>query len=254
MQMKFTFDNGESLEESRLCKDLQEMIEEPVVVLDLDGVIVRSNLIKYRAMSALFEDHPEKRAAIDAYILAHGGVARRDKLVVILETILGVEATQQRVAEYLAHYSQSLQSSLAVAPLVDGVREFVARGEHAFYVSSTAPEEEVRDQLVRMGLLHCFSGVYGSRTPKAVALAEISAQHPGEEIVFFGDSMGDLDAARGAGVPFVGITSERDNFDGVKVVKLNDFASRELVEHAMHAAICLQNNTSPQSRSASIHP
>lgn len=192
----------------------------------------------------MFADYPDKRAAVDAYILGNGGVARRDKLVEILETIVGVEATQERLAQYLEQYAKSLEALLAVAPLVEGVKEFDFRGDHAFYVSSTAPEEEVRDQLARNDLLHCFIRVYGSRTPKAIALAEISGQHADEEVVFFGDSLGDLDAARETGVAFVGVTNERDNFKGLDVVKLEDFGSPDSVGHAMRAAICVRSDHS----------
>jgi len=38
----------------------------PVVVLDLDGVIIKLNLLKYKAM---FADYPDKLAAIAADIL-----------------------------------------------------------------------------------------------------------------------------------------------------------------------------------------
>jgi phosphoglycolate phosphatase-like HAD superfamily hydrolase len=213
------------------------MSERPVVVLDLDGVIIKSNFIKHRAMLAMFADFPGKYAAINAYILANRGVARRDKLVGILETILGVKATQERLARYLGRYARSLEEALSVAPLVDGVKEFVVRREHAFYVSSSAPEAEVRDQLVRNDLFHYFSRVHGNHTPKASALAKISDQHAGVDVVFFGDSLGDLGAAREAGVAFVGVTKERDNFQGLDVVKLADFDSLNAVDHAISAAI-----------------
>lgn len=38
-----------------------------VVVLDLDGVIIKLNLLKYKAMLAMFADYPDKLAAIAAY-------------------------------------------------------------------------------------------------------------------------------------------------------------------------------------------
>lgn len=223
---------------------VQNMSGTPVVVLDLDGVIIKSNFVKHRAMLAMFDDHPDKRAAIDAYILANGGVARRDKLVKILESIIGIEATQARLTQYLEQYARSLEASLAAAPLVEGVKEFIARGGHAFYVSSTAPEEEVRDQLARNDLLHCFHKVYGSHTPKATALAEISVRHAGEDIVFFGDSLGDLNAARETGVAFVGVRNERDNFEGLDIVRLEAFNHPELVDQAMLAAIRVRSSAS----------
>ena len=220
------------------------MSERPVVVLDLDGVIIRSNFVKHRAMLAMFADYPDKCVAVEAYILANGGVARRDKLVEILETILGVQATQERLAQYLERYAKRLTASLAVAPLVVGVKEFVVRGDHAFYVSSTAPKEEVRDQLARNGLYHYFIRVYGSHTPKAIALAEISGRHGDKEVVFFGDSLGDLRAARETGVAFVGVTNERDNFKGLDIVKLLDFGSPDMVDHALRAAIRVRSDAS----------
>ena len=220
----------------------------PVVVLDLDGVIVKSNLVKYKAMLAMFADYPDKLAAVDAYILGNGGVSRRDKLVEILESIVGVEATQARLTQYLEQYAKNLEISLAAAPLVEGVKEFIARGNHAFYVSSTAPEKEVREQLARNDLLHCFIKVYGGCTPKAIALAEISDRHAGQEVVFFGDSLGDLDAARATGVAFVGVRNERDNFMGLDVVKLDAFDSPESVENVMLAAIRVRSNASTRGR------
>ncbi|MDP1888259.1 hypothetical protein [Polaromonas sp.] len=44
-----------------------------MVVLDLDGVIIKSNFVKHRAMLAMFADYPDKGAAVDAYMGAPAG-------------------------------------------------------------------------------------------------------------------------------------------------------------------------------------
>lgn len=208
-----------------------------VIVLDFDGVIIKSHVAKRRAMLAMFSDHQEKSAEIDAYILSHGGVARREKLAGILETIIGVEATPVLLAQYLSRYAGCVEVSLAEAPFVDGVKEFVSQCPCPVYISSTAPETEIYEQLTRGGLLHRFVSVYGSRTPKAKALKEISARHRDRETIFFGDSLGDMVAARDAKIPFVAVTNERDNFKDLEVVKLESFLSRELVERSVRAAL-----------------
>ena len=56
------------------------MSERFVVVLDLDGVISRSNFVKHRAMLALFADCPDRYAAVDAYIFANRQDRRRADL------------------------------------------------------------------------------------------------------------------------------------------------------------------------------
>ncbi|MFZ4662797.1 MAG: hypothetical protein ACOYNY_37675 [Caldilineaceae bacterium] len=80
------------------------MQQDRVVVLDLDGVILKTNLIKYRAMLSLFAEYPMQREPISDYILVRGGVPRRDKLTGILREIVGVEPTPALIADYLERY------------------------------------------------------------------------------------------------------------------------------------------------------
>ena len=208
-----------------------------VVVLDLDGVILRSNLIKHQAMLSLFEGAPAHREAVSSYILANGGVPRREKIAVILREILAVPDTPDVLSHYLTRYAVQLEGLLAVAPLVEGVAEFVQNQAFTFYVCSSAPEAEVESQLVRTGLLGHFTAVFGSTTTKANALRQVRQQQVGAKPVFFGDSISDLQAAQEAGVAFIAVTNERDNFIEHKVVKLKDFSSSELVQSCMQAAL-----------------
>lgn len=62
--------------------------------------------------------------------------------------------------------------------------------------------------------------------------------------VFFGDSLGDLAAARETGVAFVGVTNERDNFKGLEIVPLENFGSPDMVNHALRAAIRVPSDQS----------
>ena len=208
-----------------------------VVVLDMDGVILKSNAIKHRTMLKLFSAYPASADAIAAYIHTNGGVARKQKIITILETLLHRPATPQIVAERLALYDRSLEPLLVDAPLVEGVATFVSSREHRFYVSSTAPESEIESQLTRTGLRAHFAGIYGRDTPKASALRQIRSMNPGSTLVFFGDSSTDYAAAQETGAPFVVVTSEHDNFPDLPVVKLADFSSAALIQAAMRSAV-----------------
>jgi len=208
-----------------------------VVILDLDGVILKTNLIKYRAMLALFADYPAQQSRISLYILAHGGVPRREKLATLLRDHIGIAPTEEILADYLARYATALEHELAIAPMVEGIREFLAAGGYTFYVSSSAPEHEVQQQLARRHLRPYFAAIYGGQTPKAEALRQIRAAHPTAPIIFFGDALGDLVAAQAVGIPFVGVVNEGDNFAAERVVKLADFATPALVAQAMQQAL-----------------
>ncbi len=216
-----------------------------VVVLDLDGVILKSNFIKHDAMLSLFTAHPKEREAISAFILANGGVPRKEKITNLLETILHIQATPAMIAEYLSQYDSKLEELLHTAPLVDGVAEFIASSGHTFYVSSSAPESEVESQLARTGLRAYFTDLFGRDTPKATALSEVKRRHKQLTPIFFGDSVGDLRAAQTANVPFVAVVCERDNFPGMAVIKLKDFSAIHQVEQCIEQAIQAQPGLTP---------
>ena len=203
------------------------------IVFDLDGVIVQTLLVKYRAMLSLFGDHTDQRDAIAQYILANGGVPRRTKLAYLLKNHVRTEPTDALLSGYLQRYASELEHQLALAPMVPGVEPFIAQYPGTRYVCSSAPEAEVHDQISRRALSHHFAAVYGSNTLKSTALRAIAAAHPGQPIVFFGDYVGDWEAANQAGVAFVGVTSERDNFRGLPVLKLQDFSSPKAVKEAI---------------------
>jgi phosphoglycolate phosphatase-like HAD superfamily hydrolase len=184
-------------------------------------------------MVALFADHPDRQDAISQFILANGGVPRRAKLAHVLQHILHAEPTDALLSEYLRRYAVQLERQLAAAPMVEGVAEFIAGYPAPRYVCSSAPEAEVHQQISRRALGQHLAAVYGGNTPKADALRAIAASHSNQPVVFFGDSVGDHEASCKAGVAFVGVVCERDNFKGMPVVKLRDFAHRAAVEQAV---------------------
>ena len=98
-----------------------------VVVLDLDGVVIKSNLIKHRAMLSLFAEHTTLRERIREYILRRGGVPRRDKLAGILREVLGVPVDAALLSGYLERYAAALAHELAAASPVEGVASFIRR-------------------------------------------------------------------------------------------------------------------------------
>ena len=206
------------------------------LVFDLDGVIVKTPLVKHAAMVSLFADYPEQLPQISNFIFANGGVPRRDKLAQILRG-LQVDPTDALVSEYLSRYAVVLEPQLRKAPMVEGIADFIVGCPAACYVCSSAPEAEVQAQISRCALTSHLAAAYGGTTPKPVALREIAALHTNQTVIFFGDSMSDRDASLEARVAFVGVSCERDNFKDVAIEKITDFSDRRVVEHAMVAAV-----------------
>jgi phosphoglycolate phosphatase-like HAD superfamily hydrolase len=206
------------------------------LVFDLDGVIVKTNYTKHAAMLSLFAKYPERQRAISDFILSNGGVPRREKLTRILRDYLDLEPTDLELNRHLMKYANVLQQALLTAPAVEGVIDFICNYRGARYVCSSAPEAEVCEQLSRLSLYPLFDSIYGGTTPKHEALLQISAMHANQPVVFFGDSLGDYQAACRAEVNFIGVACERDNFAEMPIVKVKDFSAPSLVELAIHHA------------------
>lgn len=206
------------------------------VVLDMDGVIFKTSMLKNRVMLSLFSDYPNRFDAISEFIHANGGVPRKVKITEILEQILQIPANADRLSRYLSRYADVLEPLLEDAPLVDGVAAFLLQSSVTFFVSSTAPDEEVERQLASRNLLSRFADIFGLSTPKPDALRSIRRRNGQSRIVFLGDSISDLEAARKANVAFVGVACEQDNFQGVDIIKIRDFASPEVVWSCIDAA------------------
>jgi len=206
------------------------------IVLDMDGVLLKTNDAKYRAMLGLFEKHPGKMPAISEFILRNGGVPRAEKLKHILESIVGMVASEAILDEYLVKYQHALEGALAAAPLVPGVTDFLSACECPLYLCSSAPAGEVARQLSARHLQGYFAEVFDGGTPKDRALKHIAQRHGNKGTVFFGDSLGDLAAAQSAGVPFVAVIAEWDNFGERAVVKLRDFTDRATIARCLSEA------------------
>jgi phosphoglycolate phosphatase-like HAD superfamily hydrolase len=206
------------------------------IVLDMDGVLLRTNDAKYRAMLGLFERYPAKTTAISQFILRSGGVPRAEKLKYILESIVGIVASEAAVDEYLVKYEHSLEGALSAAPFVAGVKEFLSSCECPLYLCSSAPASEVTRQLSARHLESCFAEVFDGRTPKDEALKRIANRHAHKGIVFFGDSLGDLAAALSARVSFVAVVAEWDNFAERPVARVRDFTDRDTIQRCISEA------------------
>jgi phosphoglycolate phosphatase-like HAD superfamily hydrolase len=205
------------------------------IVLDMDGVLLRTNDAKYRAMLGLFEGYPAKKTEISDFILSNGGVPRAEKLKYILESIVGISASEAAINEYLVKYEHSLEGALSAAPFVAGVRDFLSACACPLYLCSSAPASEVTRRLSARHLESWFAEVFDGRTPKEEALRRIATRH-GRRIVFFGDSLGDLAAALAAGVSFVAVAAEWDNFVDRPVMKVRDFTDPNIVQRCISEA------------------
>lgn len=180
------------------------------VVLNFDGVLVRSVGIKNQAFIDLYAHHgPDVRARLAAYLAANAGVPRLRKFAIIETEFLGRAPSALDLDLLGRRFADKVVDRIVACPAIVGALDFLDRYARTLpvYVVSATPKNELREIVERRGWQGYFAGLYGAPTSKAQGLREILATRGGPDarVVMVGDSVADEQAAAAADIPFVGV-------------------------------------------------
>jgi len=183
-----------------------------LIILDFDGVILESVEVKTEAFRSLFSFSPDHVDEIEAFHRQNGGMSRFDKFDYIYKNILKEPLSSQRKDELSEKFSTHVFEKMLSARFVTGAWDFIQRFHSAIplYIVSATPEPELVQITSRRNLTPYFRRIYGSPRKKSDCIREIIAQTgvPVSDIVFVGDALNDLDAAKDAQVRFIGREGE----------------------------------------------
>ncbi|MCX6701242.1 MAG: HAD family hydrolase [Methanomicrobiales archaeon] len=178
------------------------------IILDFDGVILESVTVKTEAFRTLFSFVPEHVDEIVQFHKDNGGMSRFDKFQYIYKNILKEDLTQSKFNELSKKFVDIVFKEVIKAPYVPGAKEFLEtyHSKIPLYVVSATPEEELIQIIQKRGMSHYFKKVFGAPRKKAECISEIVklTGSPPEYVIFIGDAKNDFEAARAAGVRFIG--------------------------------------------------
>ncbi len=182
------------------------MIE--LIILDFDGIILESVQAKTEAFRKLFSFSPEHVDEIVRFHKENGGMSRYDKFRYFYTNILKEELTDNRMEELSKHFGDIVYDEVIKSPFVKGAGELIrsASEKVPLYVVSATPAGELKKIISERGLESYFSGVFGSPGAKKdhiVHILEKEGVDP-EKALFVGDARNDWEAAKAAGVKFIG--------------------------------------------------
>lgn len=193
------------------------------IVFDFDGVILESATIKTDAFADVVKDYPKKQAdAFVAYHMIHMGISRHVKFRYFIEEILKQPYSQKAEQELADRFSEIVYSRVMECPFVPGAEEFLRRNYKAYelYIASGTPEEELMQIVEGRKLTPYFKKIYGTPMKKEEIVEKISDTfgYHKEEMVFVGDAITDINAAKNMGLQFIG-RNTKDNIEVFKDVK-----------------------------------
>lgn len=196
-----------------------------VIIFDFDGVILESVDTKTDAFRELFLFVPEHVDEIVDYHLKNGGMSRYDKFKYIYANILHSELTEDQFNYLCIQFGKLVIKKVLKSPFVPGVHDFLKKNFHnfSFFIVSATPEDELLQIVTEKKLASFFKGIYGSPTKKIDHINTIidRTRINKEHVLFIGDALNDLIAAKTTGIRFIGriLPEKPDYFNGIDGVE-----------------------------------
>ena len=202
-----------------------------VIILDCDGVIFDSNLLKINAFrKALCQYDPAIVEDFINYFKNNFGASRYRLLEVFVESFLGEKFNQDKYSNILRCYAQECVELYKSADFTSRLVEFLDQHKgKTLYIASGSDGLELENVFVYRGIAQYFKGIYGSPVAKTEIVGRICSRHPNEKILMIGDAKSDMVASNDNGIDFIFMrrfsTSQemRENTNVISVDDLGDF-------------------------------
>jgi phosphoglycolate phosphatase len=176
------------------------------IVFDFDGTLVDSNEIKRRGFDYTFAAYPDRMAEIREYCYGFNHTIRGEKFRHVTESILGLEYTPELEKLFHERYAAFTTQSVAAAPEIAGAGAFVRRlASKGPALLSSTPTAILLEILDRRGWRSLFPIVQGAPVNKRAWVTDfqrVLGCRP-QELVFFGDTDEDAQAASEAHCTFI---------------------------------------------------
>lgn len=193
-------------------KKINNLLKSKILfAFDFDGVIADSVEVKTKAFYTLYKTYGD---AIARKVVEHhkdnGGMSRYEKFDYYHKFFLGTQINQEVVDQLDSQFSELVVHKVVKSPEIKGVTRFLDKlcfNNKRCIINSATPKEELVEIVSKRRLSKYFSEIYGSPASKIDNLQSALNKYnlePGD-LVFFGDSETDLNAAECLDIQFVGI-------------------------------------------------
>ncbi len=178
------------------------------IIFDFDGVIVDSAQVKSDAFSELYKSYGSE---IVRKIVKHhednGGISRFDKIEYYNKNFLNKTITEKEIMILAKKFSKLVLKKVITTSYIPGALQYIKNcyNRYNLFISTGTPTEEINQILESRGISKYFNEVFGSPSVKISHLKFILSKYnlKPDELIFYGDSKTDFDAAENFRIPFV---------------------------------------------------
>lgn len=176
-----------------------------VVILDCDGVIFDSNMLKVEAFRKALNKYDKNIVKMFCHHLKNNfGTSRHDLIRLFIVDFLRTTFNKRLSKEILEAYGNHCEELYENAKYTKSLVEFFDhhRGK-IFYIASGGDEFELRKVLSKKKINQFFYGIYGSPTKKEIIIKNLVKKCKNKNIVMIGDAKADWAASSINNIDFI---------------------------------------------------
>lgn len=176
-----------------------------VIILDCDGVIFDSNLLKVEAFKRALRDFDlDVIEAFSEYFRNNFGTSRYHLTKVFIENFLNKDFDEELYKKILTEYGNSCLLLYKESNLTNRFMGFLdCYKVKKFYVASGGNEEELNQVFKEKDIHHYFEQILGSPRKKNNLVSEVLIRNPGKKIIMIGDAKSDFLASQENNIDFI---------------------------------------------------
>lgn len=176
-----------------------------IVILDCDGVVFDSNLLKIDAFrKALNNYSSDVVESFCAYFKNNFGTSRYHLARVFIEEFLGKDFEEELFQQIVKDYGNSCVQLYNEAAFTENFLDFLLfYNDKSFYIASGGDEAELNKVFKAKNIHHYFGKILGSPRKKGDLVNQILMSNPEKKIIMIGDAKSDFLASRENKIDFI---------------------------------------------------
>ena len=175
------------------------------IILDCDGIIFDSNMLKLTALRSVLTDFafdPDVVASFMDYFENNFGISRYNLIRTFIKDFLRIEFRHDIYSSILEKFSSNCLQLYQSADFTDFFIDFMEAYSHkTFFVASGSDQEELRSVFRLRGIDRFFVDILGSPMAKSDIIKRIMIQDC--SAVLIGDAKVDMQAAIDSNIDFI---------------------------------------------------
>lgn len=176
-----------------------------VIILDCDGVVFDSNLLKVTAFNkATHQYNADIAKEFSTYFKNNFGVSRYHLAKVFIEDFLKIDFDVKLYNKILFDYGDSCVKLYKEVDYTYKFIDFISfYVEKDIYIASGSDEKELNNVFIQRNIYTKFKRILGSPISKIELVRKIIEENHQKRIVMIGDAKSDFLASKDSGIDFI---------------------------------------------------